>query len=314
MAVTAEGDSVALLVPEPTSFGTTLLRATGTPAYVEALGVLPEAPTEHEVYASLGVPWCPPELREGAFTGTPPRLVELAEIRGDLHCHSTWSDGRASVLELGLAARDLGYEYIAICDHTQAVRVVPGLDADAVRRQGEEIAAANEQLAPFQILRGSEVDILPDGSLDLPDEVLAELDWVQLSLHAGQREPRDRITKRVVEAMRHPSVSCLSHPKGRIVNHRPPNALDLDVVFEVAAETGVALETNGLPSRLDLTGAQVRQAIEAGVAIVASTDTHSIAGLSHMQLAVHTARRGRATTADLVNTRPLSQLLSARKV
>ena len=248
------------------------------------------------------------------ITGTPPLLVELSEIRGDLHCHSTWSDGRASVLELGLAARDLGYEYIAICDHTQAVRVVPGLDADAVRRQGEEIAAANEQLAPFQILRGSEVDILPDGSLDLPDEVLAELDWVQLSLHAGQREPRDRITKRVVEAMRHPSVSCLSHPKGRIVNHRPPNALDLDVVFEVAAETGVALETNGLPSRLDLTGAEVRQAIQAGVAIVASTDTHSIAGLSHMQLAVHTARRGRATTADLVNTRPLSQLLSARKV
>ena len=314
VAVTAEGVSVELLVPAPTSFGTTLLRATGTPAYVEALGVLPEAPTEQELYASLGVPWCPPELREDAFAGTPPRLVELSEIRGDLHCHSTWSDGRASVLELGRAARDLGYEYIAICDHTRAVRVVPGLDADAVRRQGEEIAAANEQLAPFQILRGSEVDILPDGSLDLPDEVLAELDWVQLSLHAGQREPRDRITKRVVEAMRHPSVSCLSHPRGRIVNHRPPNALDLDAVFEVAAETGVALETNGLPSRLDLTGAEVRQAIQAGVAIVASTDTHSIAGLSHMQLAVHTARRGRATTADVVNTRPLSQLLRPRSV
>jgi DNA polymerase (family X) len=314
VAVTAEGVSVELLVPAPTSFGTTLLRATGTPGYVEALGVLPEAPTEQELYASLGVPWCPPELREGAFAGTPPRLVELSEIRGDLHCHSTWSDGRASVLELGRAARDLGYEYIAICDHTRAVRVVPGLDADAVRRQGQEIAAANEQLAPFQILRGSEVDILPDGSLDLPDEVLAELDWVQLSLHAGQREPRDPITKRVVEAMRHPSVSCLSHPRGRIVNHRPPNALDLDAVFEVAAETGVALETNGLPSRLDLTGAEVYEAIQAGVAIVASTDTHSIAGLSHMQLAVHTARRGRATTADVVNTRPLSQLLRPRSV
>ena len=224
------------------------------------------------------------------------------------------SDGRASVLELGLAARALGYEYIAICDHTQAVRVVPGLDADAVRRQGEEIAAANEQLAPFQILRGSEVDILPDGSLDLPDEVLAELDWVQLSLHAGQREPRDRITKRVVEAMRHPSVSCLSHPKGRIVNHRPPNALDLDVVFEVAAETGVALETNGLPSRLDLTGAQVRQAIEAEPrSSPPQTPIRSLVSLT-CNSRFHTARRGRATTADLVNTRPLSQLLSARKV
>ena len=153
---------------------------------------------------------------------------------------------------MGTAARDLGYEYIAICDHTRNVRVVPGLDADDVRRQGEEIAAANEELAPFRILRGIEADILPDGSLDLPDDVLSELEWVQVSLHAGQREPRDRITKRVLEAMRHPSASCLSHPKGRIVNHRPPNALDLDAVCEVALETGVALETNGLPDRLDL--------------------------------------------------------------
>lgn len=310
VGVTAEGVSIELLVPDPTSFGTALLRATGTPRYVEALGVLSDAATEQAVYASLGVPWCPPELCEEPFTGAPPPLVELSEIRGDLHCHTTWSDGRASVLELGLAARALGYEYIAVCDHTRAVRVVPGLDADDIRRQGEEIAAANEELAPFRILRGSEVDILPDGSLDLPDDVLAELEWVQISVHAGQRESRDRITKRVVAAMRHPAASCLSHPTGRIVNHRPPNALDLDVVFEVAAETGVALETNGLPSRLDLRGADVRRAIRAGAAIVASTDTHSIVGLSGMQLAVHTARRGWATTTDVVNTRSLATLLS----
>ena len=281
---------------------------------MSCLGVLPVAATEEGVYASLGVPWCPPELREEAFKGTLPPLVELSEIRGDLHCHTTWSDGRASVLEIGLAAKALGYEYIAICDHTRAVRVVPGLDADDIRRQGEEIAAANEQLAPFRILRGSEVDILPDGSLDLPDGVLAELEWVQISVHAGQRASRDQITKRVVEALRHPAASCLSHPRGRLVNHRPPNALDLDVVFEVAAETGVALETNGLPDRLDLTGAEVRGAIQAGATIVASTDTHSIGGLSHMQLAVHTARRGWATTTDVVNTRPLSKLLRSRKV
>ena len=173
-------------------------------------------------------------------------------MRGDLHCHTTWSDGKASVLEMAVAARDLGYEYLAICDHTTSVRVVPGLDADGLRRQAEEIGAANERLAPFRILRGSEVDIRRDGRLDLPDDVLLGLDWVQLSLHAGQRESRETLTKKVTEAMRHPAVRCLSHPKGRIVNHRPPNALDLEAVLEVALETGVAMEVNGLPDRLDL--------------------------------------------------------------
>ena len=148
------------------------------------------------------------------------------------------------------------------------------------------------------------MDIRSDGELDLPDDVLEELDWVQLSLHAGQREARERLTRKVTEAMRHPAVTCLSHPKGRIINHRPPNALDLEAVFEVALETGVALETNGLPDRLDLSGPEIRLAIEAGVPIVASTDAHSIRGLRNMRLAIATARRGWATTADVVNTRP----------
>jgi len=313
VGVSVEGTSVELLVPEPGMFGTELVRATGSAAYVAALDPLPPAATEEAVYEGLGVPWCPPELREEPFAGTPPRLVDLADVRGDLHCHTTWSDGRASVLELGTAARDLGYEYVAICDHTRNVRVVPGLDADDVRRQGEEIAAANDELAPFRILRGIEVDILPDGSLDLPDDVLGELDWVQVSLHAGQREPRDRLTKRVVEAMRHPAASCLSHPKGRIVNHRQPNALDLDVVFEVALETGVAVETNGLPDRLDLRGAEIRRAVAAGVPVVASTDAHSIRGLGNMRLAVATARRGWATADDVVNTRPLEAVLAPKR-
>jgi DNA polymerase (family 10) len=197
---------------------------------------------------------------------------------------------------------------LAICDHTRNVRVVPGLDADDLRRQGEEIAAANEALAPFRVLRGTEVDIRSDGTLDLPDDVLEELDWVQLSLHAGQREAGDRLTKKVTEAMRHPAVSCLSHPRGRIINHRPPNALDLERTFEVALETGVALETNGLPDRLDLSGPEVRLAVEAGVPICASTDAHSVPGLGNMRLAVATARRGWATAADVVNTRPLAEL------
>src|ERR671930_114811 len=194
VGVTVEGLAVELVVAQPSRFGTELIRATGTAPYVEALEPLPDGSDEHQVYAALGIPWCPPELREQPFRGEPPLLVEQADVRGDLHCHTTWSDGKASVLEMATAARDLGYEYIAICDHTRNVRVVPGLDADDVRRQGEEIAAANEEIAPFRVLRGIEVDIRADGMLDLPDDVLAELDWVQLSLHAGQRAPRVELT------------------------------------------------------------------------------------------------------------------------
>ena len=195
----------------------------------------------------------------------------------------------------------------------QVVCVEPRDDADDLRRQGEVIAAANERLAPFRILRGSEVDIRADGELDLPDDVLAELDWVQLSLHAGQRERRDALTSKVTNAMRHPAVNCLSHPKGRILNHRPPNALDLERVIEVALETGVALEVNGLPDRLDLAGSDARLAVEAGVPLVASTDAHSVRGLGNMQLAIATARRGWATRADVLNTRSLDEILWRRR-
>jgi DNA polymerase (family 10) len=308
VGVTVEGVPVELVFAEPERFGTELLRATGSQAYVEALEPLPDAPDEEGVFEALGIPFCPPELREEPFRGEPPRLVDLGDIRGDLHVHTDWSDGKASVLEMGEAARALGYEYLAICDHTQSVRVVPGLDAGDVRRQAEEIAAANERLAPFRILRGIECDILPDGSLDLPDDVLAELEWVQASVHAGQRASAAELTKRTTEAMRHPAVRCLSHPKGRIINHRPENALDLERVFEVALETGVAVEINGLAPRLDLRDIHVRAAIEAGVPIVCSTDAHSVRGLGNMQLSVATARRGWATAENIVNTRPLSEI------
>jgi DNA polymerase (family 10) len=309
VGVTVEGVPVELVVARPDRFGTELLVATGTPTYVQALGALPDAADEESLYAALGIPSCPPELREQPFRGEPPSLLERRDIRGDLHMHSTWSDGRATILEMATAARDLGYEYIAICDHTPNVRVVPGLDADDLRRQAEEIAAVNEELAPFRVLRGTEVDIRADGTLDLPDDVLGELDWVQLSLHAGQRQKRDELTRKVTEAMRHPSVRALSHPKGRMINHRPPNELDLERTFEVALETGVAVETNGLPDRLDLSGPEIKLAIEAGVPVVVSTDAHSVRGLNNMELAVHTARRGWATAADVVNTRPLDEVL-----
>jgi DNA polymerase (family X) len=312
VGVTVEGVPVELVVAEPERFGTALVRATGSPAYVAALEPLPDAPDEEAVYRALGLRWCPPELREEPFRGEPPELVEQDAIRGDLHCHTTWSDGRASVEEMGRAARERGYDYLAICDHTPAVGAVRGLTPDDVRRQAEEIAAANEVLAPFRVLRGIECDILPDGRLDLPDDVLAELDWVQASVHGGQRMPGPEMTKRVEEALRNPYVRCLSHPKGRYINRRPENALDLERVFEVALEEGVALEVNGLPDRLDLSGEHVRDALRAGVPIVCSTDSHSLRGLDNMALSVATARRGWATAADVVNTRPLEAVLAGK--
>ncbi len=302
VGVTVEGVPVELVAAEPERFGTALVRATGSRAYVAALEPLPDAPDEEAVYRALDLPWCPPELREEPFRGEPPALVELEAIRGDLHCHTTWSDGKASVEEMAGAARDRGYDYLAICDHTPAVGAVPGLTPDDVRRQAEEIAAANEVLAPFRVLRGIECDILADGRLDLPDDVLAELDWVQASVHGGQRMPRRQLTDRVERALRNPYVRCLSHPKGRYINRRAENALDLERVFEVALEEGVALEVNGLPDRLDLRGEHVRDALRAGVQIVCSTDAHSVPGLGNMTLSVATARRGWATAAHVVNT------------
>jgi DNA polymerase (family X) len=313
VGVTVEGVPVELVVTPPERFGTELVRATGAPDYVAALEPLPEAATEEELYAKLGLPWCPPELREEPFRGEPPPLLELVDLRGDLHCHTTWSDGKASVLEMAEAARERGYEYIAICDHTPAVGAVPGVSPEDLRRQAEEVADANEKLAPFRVLRGVECDILRDGSLDLPDAALAELDWVQASVHGGQRMPGPELTRRTTEAMRNEHVSCLSHPKGRILNHRPENALVLDEVFAVALETGVALEVNGLPDRLDLSGEHVREALAAGVRIVASTDAHSVRGLGNMELAVATARRGWATAGDVLNTCPLGVLLGRRR-
>jgi DNA polymerase (family X) len=309
LGITVEGIPVELVVATPATFGTELVRATGSGDYVAALGELPAAPDEAGVYAALGLPYLPPELREQPFAGAPPALLEQEAIRGDLHVHTTWSDGKASVLEMGRAARELGYDYIAICDHTRNVRVVPGLDADDLRRQGEEIAAANVELAPFRILRGSECDILADGTLDLPDDVLAELDWVQASIHAGQRQSKELLTMRTLEAVRHPAVRSISHPQGRIINHRPPNAVDLEAVFAACAESRTAVETNGLPDRIDLSAELVRDAIRAGVDVTCSTDAHSVRGLANMRLAVATARRGWATAEDILNTRPVTEIL-----
>jgi DNA polymerase (family 10) len=309
LGVTVDGVPVELVVAPPQRFGTELLRVTGSEAYVAGLGALPDAADEDGVYRGLGLPWLPPELREEPFRGAAPGLVGLDAIRGDLHVHTTWSDGRASVLEMARSAISLGYEYLAICDHTKSVRVVPGLGADDVRRQGEEIAAVNLEVSPFRVLRGIECDILDDGTLDLPDDVLGELDWVQASVHAGQRQSRAQLTMRTLAAVRHPAVRSISHPQGRLLNRRPANAVDLEAVYAACIETGTALETNGLPDRIDLASPLVRDAVRAGVRITCSTDAHSVAGLQNMQLAVATARRGWCTAADVLNTRPLGEIV-----
>jgi len=311
VGVTVEGVPVELVVAEPSRLGTELVRATGSADWVAAHEPLPDAADESGVFRALGLPYVPPELRE-ANAPAAEQLVEVAEIRGDLHCHSTWSDGRATILEMGLAARDRGYEYLAICDHTVSVGAVPGLDADGVRRQADEIAAANEELAPFRILRGTECDIQRNGLLDLPDDLLAELDWVQASVHGGQRASREELTKRVLTALDSPYVSCLSHPTGRLINFRPPNAVDLEAVLERLAEQGRAVEVNGLPNRLDLRDEHVRLAREAGVPVVCSTDAHSTRGLENIELSVATARRGGAGPSDVLNTRPLDEVLARR--
>jgi DNA polymerase (family 10) len=313
LGVTVEGVPIEAVAVPPERFGTALVRATGSETYVKSLGELPHAADEQVLFDALGRAYLPPELREAPFDGDPPALVELATIRGDVHVHTTWSDGKASVLEMGEVARALGYDYIAICDHTKNVRVVPGLDADDLRRQADEIAEANERLAPFRILRGSECDILADGALDLPDDILGELEWVQASVHAGQRQSREQLTRRTLAAVEHPAVKSISHPQGRILNHRPPNAVDLDAVFAACAANGTAIETNGLPDRIDLSSELVHEAIRAGVRITCSTDAHSVRGLSNMRLSVATARRGWATAADVLNTRGLDELLAQKR-
>ena len=310
VGLTVDGVPVTVVVATTSAYGTELVRATGSYDYVAALGPLPDAATEAELYDRLGVPFCPPELRELPGATPPSDLVELEQVRGDLHCHTTWSDGRASVHEMALAAHRRGYEFLAICDHSPNVSVVPGLDAEQLLRQADEIAHVNELVAPFRVLRGVECDIRADGSLDVDDRVLETLEWVQLSLHAGQRRSRRELTRMVTEAMRHPAVRALSHPKGRILNHRPENALDLDEVFGVAVETGVAVEVNGLPDRLDLSAAHVREALAAGVELVLNSDAHSERGLDNVELAVATARKGGATRDAILNCRSLDELVS----
>ncbi len=277
--------------------------------------------SEDEVYRRLGYQPIPPEIREGrgelagARAGTLPRLVELDDIRGDLHTHTTASDGTASIAEMVAAARARGYLYYAVTDHSKGVGMGIGLDAEEVLAHAAAVRehAALVRRDGFELLAGAEVDILVDGRLDYPDEVLAGLDWVVASVHGQQGLDRRRMTDRVCAAAAHPSVDVIGHPTGRQLGRREPFDLDLERVIATCLAHGTFLEVNANPRRLDLRGAHVRTAIEAGVKIVVSTDAHRTATLDFMQYGVATARRGWARAADVVNTRDWAAFRALRK-
>jgi len=273
-------------------------------------------PTEEEVYGALGLPWIAPELREdrgevqAAQAGTLPNLVQLSDLRGDLHTHSEWSDAAASMEELGHAARKRGYEYLVISDHSVSAAIANGLDVARLWQQRLEIDRLNQGWRGFRLLQGVEVEVRADGTLDHPDDVLAELEVVIAAVHSGLRQDKDVITARVERAMRNPHVDILAHPTGRLLGQREGSNLDLDRVLQIAAETGTVLEINSAPNRLDLDDVHVRQAIRMGVDIAINSDAHSLAGLDMIPYGVAVARRGWAEARHIVNTMPLDQVLA----
>ena len=266
--------------------------------------------TEEAVYRFLGYDWIPPELREdggelaAARTGELPALVELKDIRGDLHTHTTWSDGKDTLEDMVAAAMKKGYAYYAICDHSQRLR------GDLLKRQHDAIDALTEIVAPFRILKGIEVNIRADGSLDVADEELAALDWVVASVHSRFD---DRPTERAIAAMENPNVDVIGHPTSRRIGKRPPSAIDVERIIEKALETGTFIEINSQPDRLDLSDVHARAAREAGLKLVIDSDGHQVAALDYVELGVGQARRAWLTKNDVLNTRTWKQIEKIRK-
>jgi DNA polymerase (family X) len=268
--------------------------------------------TEEEVYDTIGVPWIPPELREArgeierARGGRLPKLLELGDLRGDLHMHTTATDGRASLEDMVAAAKSRGYAYIAITDHSKRVTMAKGLDAKRLRQHWQAIDKLAGKVKGITLLKGVELDILADGTLDLPDDVLAEADWVVASIHYGQNQPREKITRRLLNAIKCPHVHAIGHPTGRLIGKRKGYDVDLEVIFQAAAEYGCLLESNSQPDRLDLDDTALMAANAHGVGIVVSTDAHSVEELGHMQFGVYQARRAGLEARDVANTRTLT--------
>jgi DNA polymerase (family X) len=274
-------------------------------------------PDEECVYKTLGLPWIAPELREdrgevqAAISGKLPNLIELKDIQSELHSHSTWSDGKLSIREMAEAAQKHGYKILAITDHTFSLGVTQGMKLEDVREQRKEINALMEEIGDqIHILQGAEVEIKSDGSLDYPDDILAELDIVIASLHSGLRQPREKITDRLIKAMRNPHVDIIGHPTGRLFPDRDPSDLDMDTVLSTAAETGVVLEINAHPARLDLDDVHARRAIELGIKLSINTDAHSDSDMDLMHFGVSTARRAWVETENVINTWNVQNLLN----
>ncbi len=271
---------------------------------------------EEDVYKTLGLPYIPPELREdrgevqAAIKGSLPKLIELKDIHADLQIHTTWSDGKLSIREMADAAIRRGYKVLAITDHTYSLGIVQGMSPEDARHAGEEIAKVNKELGDqILVLHGAEVEIKADGSLDYPDEVLAELDIVFAALHTSLRQPREKVTERMVKAMRNPHVDIIPHPTGRLLPDREGADLDMDAVLETASETGVVMEINAHPMRLDLDDVHARRAIEMGIKLSINTDAHGESDMDLMHFGVATARRGWVEADDVINTWSTSRLL-----
>jgi len=332
--VTQQGLQVDLRVVRPESFGAAAHHFTGSKAHnirMRSLGlekglrineygvfrgdVKIAGATEEEVFQSVGLPYIPPEMREdqgeieAALEGRLPRLVAIQDMMGDLHVHSDWTDGRDSIETMAAVAREKGYSYLAICDHSPAVGITGGLDPRRLLEQGEEIRRLNRRGGSFRVLAGIEVDIRSDGRLDLADDVLSQLDLVVAAVHSGFGQSRDKMTDRILCAVENPHVHILAHPTGRLVGKREPYPVDMDRIMEACKATGTILECNACPERLDLSDIHCRKARQAGVRVAISTDAHSAAHLEWMSFGVATARRGWLEPKDVVNTLPLKQLL-----
>lgn len=327
--MTGLGRPVTIRAVPPERFAAALLLYTGSDAHLTALheraarlgyrldqdgltalptGAPAPATTEADIYRLLGLPYIEPELREGrgeieaAGDGRLPRLVALTDLKGDLHTHSRWSDGAATILEMAEGARTLGHRYLAITDHTKSLAIAGGLTPERVRLQGAEIARINRSFTDgFRILHGTEVDILKDGSLDLPDEVLRELDVVVASVHSHFRLDEAEMTERIMAAIRHPYVDIIGHPTGRLLTRREPYPLAVERLLELAARTGTAVEINASPDRLDLSDLHARLAKDRGVKIAINTDAHSVPELGFLGYGLGQARRAWLEPGDIIN-------------
>ena len=336
--VLADSVQIGVRLPEPSNAGADLLHLTGSQAHFEALqayaaksgwtlkadglrgrdGALVPAAAEADIYSALGLPLIPPEIRNGeeeielASRGALPALVSRDDIRGDLHMHSTWSDGRDPIEAMVAECRRLGYEYIAITDHSPHSAASRNLTLDGVKKQAEEIAELRDQYPEITILHGCEVDILPDGRLDFPDKVLERLDIVLASLHERAGHDPDQLMKRYALAMKHPLVTLITHPTNRIVPTRRGYDLEYDRLFELAVETGTVVEIDGAPSHLDLDGALARRAIAAGATVSIDSDCHRSDMLDRqMDLGIITARRGWVEPRHVLNARSLADVRAA---